>query len=412
MDRSDVLYIIIGNNSMPNLVSIATRINYEGEVVCFYTESTRNIFSQLKNIFEKKSKEKNLDINMKGLEIKDINDITEVREQLEEKIILDNSKKVIELNFTGGTKVLSATAFEVFKNKAKDFSGKAILSYFDGENEVVNSLIINGQANEFYETIKYKKLVDNDILNITAKDIVELHNAEGKIEINEAELILPELSNKIYKEVIVNREHGLNFLYKIEKCLRSIEQKKWKSEFETILENILKDEELLFFKTKEDFFVDGKRFNDMNKKEKEIFTKCFMGFWLEHYIASVLLELKEEGLVDNVFSSVKKKLDKKDVFEVDLMVYNNFSLKCISVTIIETYDEARFKLYEVKTRANQLSGDETKIAYINLCENSDVFSGEYKKMWQEELEDVLIISYNNLANCKELIKNWVNKGEI
>lgn len=410
MNRSDVLYLLIGNNPMPNLISIATRINTIGEINCFYTKQTEKIFRQLRNVVEKKVKENNLAIEIKGLEIDCINDISKVKEQLKNKIIISDTEiGTVELNFTGGNKVLSSSAFQVFKDKSINFAGTSILSYFDGENEVINSLILNkGANNEKYETVKYSDL--KDILNITARDIVDVHNVSGLIKLEAPEIKFKNLSNRIYDEVMVSRQNAIEFPNKLYEFFRNENKKTTVSKFETLIENVLKDNAWKYFNNQEDFYVDGETYENIKSKDDRVkFINCLKGFWFEDYIASILLDLKNDGIIQEVFSSVEKKRDKQEDFEVDLMIYNNFSLKCISVTTLEKDEDAKFKLYEVKTRASQLSGDETRTAYINLCEDSDVLSNEYKKTWQQELKDTLIISYNNLPQCKELIKKWVRR---
>ena len=148
----------------------------------------------------------------------------------------------------------------------------------------------------------------------------------------------------------------------------------------------------------------------MSNSEYKKWKKALQGFWFEHYIEKILLELKEEGIIQSVFSSVTKeaKKDKQD-FEVDLIVYSNFTLRCISVTTIDNDEEAKFKLYEVKARAYQLCGDVNKVAYVNLCPNNEKLLEEYRGVWENKLDDVLIISHDKLKGCKELIKNWVSK---
>lgn len=409
MNRSDVLYLIVGNNPMPNLISIATRINSIGQINCFYTNQTEKIFRQLKSVVERKVRENNLMIEINGLKIDCINDISKVKKQLTDKIIISDAEMgTIELNFTGGTKVLSSAAFVVFKDKSANFSGTSILSYFDGENEEVNSLILNrGTKNENYETVKYSDL--DDILRITSKDIVEVHNVSGLIKLEAPEIRFKNLSDKIFNEVMVSREHSIEFPNKAYEVFNNKKKKEIDENYSELIDEVINHKKWQYFTKKNDFYEADKSYLDMNSKNKEEYIKCLKGFWLEEYMTSILLELKEEAIIEEIFSSVKKKREEQDDFEVDLMVYNNFSLKCISVTTLEKYEDAKFKLYEVKTRADQLAGDETRIAYINICEDNEVLSKEYKKTWQKDLKDTLIISYNNLSDCKELIKKWVNK---
>lgn len=411
MKRSDVLYLLIGNNPMPNLISIAARINSIGQINCFYTKQTEKIFRQLRNVVEKKIKEANLIMEINGLEIDYINDISKVKKQLSDKITINETEMgTIELNFTGGNKVLSSAAFMVFKAKALNFPGTSILSYFDGENEEINSLILNkGPNNDKYETVKYSEL--DDILKITAKDIVEVHNVSGLIKLETPEIKFKNLSNRIYDEVMVSREHAVEFPNKIYEIFAYKKKKEIDENYNELISELLNYKQWRYFIKENDFHEGDKSYIDMSSKNKEAYLECLKGFWFEDYIAEILLELKDEGIIQEVFSSVKKKRDKQDDFEVDLMIYNNFSLKCISVTTLEKDESAKFKLYEVKTRAGQLSGDETRTAYINLCEDSEVLSNEYKKTWQQDLNDTLIISYNNLSKCKNLIKKWINKEE-
>lgn len=410
MKRCDVLYLIIGKNPMPNLISIATRINTIGEIKCFYTESTEKVFKQLKNVVLDKVENKKFNIEISGQKIVNINDINKVKEQLEGYIQIDEmSTDIIELNFTGGTKVLSSIAFQVFKEKSSYFMGTSILSYFDSENEVINSLFIVKGNGEKFKTYKYNEL--EDILDIKSDDIVRVHNINGIIKLKKAERNLLELTKLIFKEIMVSRKNAIEFINKFYETFKKESDKTTITKYKTLIEELFNEYHGTYITKEEDLYVDELSFEKMDKHERKQFLYAFKGFWFEYYIADILLQLKEEGVIKEVFSSVVKSRDDQEDFEVDLMIYNNFTLKCISVTSIEKYELAKFKLYEVKTRASQLAGDETRVAYINMCENSSDLIKEYKEIWTNELDNSLVIAYDNIKFCKELIKEWITKGD-
>ena len=219
---------------MPNLVSIATRIINGGDIICFYTDNTENIFKNIKNLVEEKSGEKDFSVSkIEGRKIINFNDITQVKKQLKDKIIV-NDKELFELNFTGGTKVLSSVAFEVFKTKVNECNGRGILSYFDGESERVSFLELNKGKRKFYIS-KYYDL--EDFLNITAEDIVNLHNT-GNIKLNIGEVQFKNLSNRIAKEVIENRENAINFLEQIYGYRYEYNEGKYKKLYREIINKV------------------------------------------------------------------------------------------------------------------------------------------------------------------------------
>lgn len=51
MEKSDMLYLIIGRNPLPNLIAASTRVKVNGKITCIITggeDGTESIYTNLK----------------------------------------------------------------------------------------------------------------------------------------------------------------------------------------------------------------------------------------------------------------------------------------------------------------------------------------------------------------------------
>lgn len=128
----------------------------------------------------------------------------------------------------------------------------------------------------------------------------------------------------------------------------------------------------------------------------------------------ILLELKEEGVIEDVLANIEKKMEKGTLeFEVDFAAYRKYKLYAISVTSIDNPNIAKGKLYEIKQRARNLAGDEAGICYISLCWDTAELEKEYRNIWdRESLKNSLILGAQDFHILKDKLRNWFKGGEI
>lgn len=411
-EKADILFLIMGGNPFPNLISATTRINKGGRIICICTEDTEG---HPYNRFRRLVKEKmNNNITIEKLLINKFNrrSIEEkIQEKLDSLLYMEDKINLLELNYTGGIKLISITAYHVIKNYNYDKYNKnpnISLTYIDSERELLYFEFSKGTNKKYIsDCVSLSQLDSNFDLNI--KDIISVYsNIDNMEEINE-EGAMPkakELANKL----------GNLF------C--GVGKKQYDERVKFIKENTATgswtNDKKQFINNLSQAFLDYNIFSNndeinllLGSNDEEIFGYFAGTKWLEEYILNILIELKEEGIIEDVQHSIKKirSDEEQGVFEVDLVAYRKYKLFAISITSISTQEEAKGKLYEIKQRAKNLAGDEAGICYINLCWDTDELKREYKNIWDDEtLENTLILGVQDFSNLKNELREWLKEG--
>ncbi|HHW70909.1 MAG TPA: DUF1887 family protein [Clostridiales bacterium] len=411
-EKADILFLIMGGNPFPNLISATTRINKGGRIICICTEDTEG---HPYNRFRRLVKEKmNNNITIEKLLINKFNrrSIEEkIQEKLDNLLYMEDKINLLELNYTGGIKLISITAYHVIKNYNYDKYNKnpnISLTYIDPERELLYFEFSKGTNKKYIsDCVSLSQLDSNFDLNI--KDIISVYsNIDNMEEINE-EGAMPkakELANKL----------GNLF------C--GVGKKQYDERVKFIKENTATgswtNDKKQFINNLSQAFLDYNIFSNndeinllLGSNDEEIFGYFAGTKWLEEYILNILIELKEEGIIEDVQHSIKKirSDEEQGVFEVDLVAYRKYKLFAISITSISTQEEAKGKLYEIKQRAKNLAGDEAGICYINLCWDTDELKREYKNIWDDEtLENTLILGVQDFSNLKNELREWLKEG--
>lgn len=417
MEQADLLFLIMGTNPFPNIIAAITRVKEKGEIICLCTKETEGQpYKRFSMLLNERLKLKN-EINKILVDVVDSDSIERVlRSKLDSKLNKENGDITIELNYTGGTKVImAATAYNVMKNYSKknlNYKIGTILSYIDAEREC---LYYECREDFFkdcrHKTIKLKELKPQ--CNLKVYDIISAYNNINKMNEKSAKTTLDnEEFSQILGNLFVNIDRGI-YDYRISffDSIFNIAKGKGKekdTEKEGKIRKIFKDSSIP---------VTFDSFEQWNFKNKEHVIKYFENsIWFEEYVLKILLELKDEKVLLDVVGNVSRKKGRgnkaDDKFEIDMVAYRNYKLFAISVTTIDTIEEARGKLYEIRQRAKDLAGDEAGMCYITLCWNTEELEQEYKNIWDGfKPKNTLIIGVDKFSNLKEEIKEWIMEGE-
>lgn len=91
MEKSDMLYLIIGRNPLPNLIAASTRVKVNGKITCIITggeDGTESIYTNLKKVIEEKNKGINLNYVTVSTSDWD-NDQKRLREEFEKVLMIE-----------------------------------------------------------------------------------------------------------------------------------------------------------------------------------------------------------------------------------------------------------------------------------------------------------------------------------
>ncbi len=412
--KSDVLYLIMGTTPFPNLISAITRIKENGIIVCICTDSTKgNPYGRFKKVVMNRLKNIEVDyIVVDGFERSNIGDA--IKEDLEGRLQKADKEIFIELNYTGGTKVMSSAAYEAIRyynySKCK-VKANVILSYIDPERELMCYEFKKSDTKYYISnSIKLKNLETTH--EYTVYDVINTYNDglknENKIKENvrmkDLAAEMGSLFCNIDKETY---DKHINFIGDINHYFRDVtkDNKKEKGKgFNSWLDNKLHEERLPFKYKKSDEFGFS--------KDKELYKYFNKTEWLEEYIFSIFLDLKSEGVLDYTAANYEKTQNEEESnFEVDIIAYRQYKLYAVSVTSAIEKELVLDKLYEIKQRAKDLAGDETGMCYINLCWDVDFLKDEIINIWDNsDPQNLLILGAKSFGNLKDEIKVWITRG--
>lgn len=403
--KADILLVVLGGNPFPNFISIATRVKEKGKIICIVSDRTsKGVYEKLKKTVNSK-----MDVDFDKVVIDISNSIEYVnRKRIEEKIAeklkellsLNSNIDLIEINYTGGTKLMSISSYELIKNfkyHSLKLDIDISLTYIDPERERMYFEYKEKDKDKFrFKDISLRELVPS--FNITVKDVIETYIEDGNVS-DKNHIEMPKLSNSLG-----------NLFCNIEKPL-----------YDKRIEIF---GQLYFLAKKKDIEGINKVFLDYNlipdyknidflgfKKKKDVFKYFTKTKWLEDYILNILLQLKDEGVIEDVSSNVEHRKNKQTEFEVDFAAFRKYKLFAISVTSIDKPKEAKGKLYEIKQRAKNLAGDEAGICYINLCWETDELKKQYRNIWdRDNLKNSLILGAQDFHLMKEKLREWFKGG--
>ncbi|WP_449419089.1 DUF1887 domain-containing protein [Phormidium nigroviride] len=425
----DHLFLLIGENPLPNYVAARTLLNKGGTVYLIYTNQTVSQKNCLKTELKIKgfsSKEVPLDKqktdNNKSNAYKIFTEVQDVAKEIP-------SSEKIGLHYTGGTNTMAVHAHRAIF----DLRGgtNAVYSYLDAKT--LEIFIDHPNSDSTHRGVQ---------LTLSLKDLFKLHKYEWQE--NNKPLSEPILADaaaefvRLYQNEeiaktwrIWSNTHPYNNYGELKKA-KEFKDKEWRLKSEDDLSqlslslrgvhpdiiNVLR-QQLDASDTQLSLkFTKAKGFNSYQQV-----CEWLGGIWLEHYVLQQVKELtKELQLGESKMSFVIKKSQTWEggVFEFDVAFMRSYQLFAISCTTSKDQKECKLKLFEAYTRAKQLGGDEARVALVCCCDDDPSKPQRLDKWLKSQLEGavsnpkIAVFLREDLANLKEKIAKWVkdNKGAL
>lgn len=394
MRKSDVLFLIVGTNPMPNVISIVNRLKENGQLYLIHSHeddtkfSTEKIAKELIKILNEKfncMKVKSIAVD----KLKETSMIFELKNRFSELNVGSDDNKTIELNYTGGTKLMSSTIYGYFKRKLRKENNDIILSYLDSEKDIfVYEEMQNGEVRVVEEKIEEQKISKM----FTIKNIINSHG----------------LNYDKDKTDIKFLNVALDIYTKFE-ALTLDEKYIWLKEMNIILGDYFKNKKqgdnhlIMEFLQKYSNHSEIEQIKDLKIKEA---IDYLIGESLEEYIFYILQSLKNDREIDDFIWSYEQQItDIMANIEIDFVIIKDTKNYLLSVTLCEEESECKLKLYEAKTRGEQLSGDETRIGFICLYKSYL----ELRELLDEDINysKNLVIAIDNFTGVRNKILQWI-----
>lgn len=402
MQKSEALFLIIGTNPMPNMIAISNRVEKCGKV--FLISSSNDKDNEVKFSTLKIARKIKDTLNKNFIDM--IIDIIEVnkdnQENIREQVMLrvNGLEGIIELNYTGGTKLMASTLYKYFKEMMKMNEKQIILSYLDNIKE---KFIVEHNLNSKYSYLENSINVDEFNTSFNLKDIIQCHCLEFEEYQNNYE--------KNYNDYL----YGENF-----EKLDSKDKLKWISDLELIMPG--KDnvgmvvdfiEKYISISARKEFesrIAETKNHKDQIEVVSQI-KRYLCGDALEGYFNYIFYEFKEDGLIDEYIWSFKPYEGEKESkdnanAEIDFVIKKGYKIITMSVTLCDD-DKSKSKLYEVLTRSAQIAGDESKCIFQCLYKDHIELENYIKNIEFEVKQNLNVIALDNFYNVKQTLLKWI-----
>ena len=450
--KVDHLFLLVGENPLPNYVAAKTLLAEGGKPYLVFTEHTQKPAERLKDVLGLGDNE------MVPLDNNESNPC-EIKKRIRDKIkeIQDHpdnaKKKQFGLNYTGGTKAMAVHAYQALlqprlEEPTYKLNPEPIFSYLDSRNL---KMLIDQPTNPIPLDIP------KEPLDFSLEKLFKLHGftlsqtSEGKAKIK-TKITFHELVEAIVKhksewknwclKVLSLESRTKIELGEIKNANNQIEKivglGDWKNatdlrklalpiqELPEELTNILKQNELLddngclSIQKIEQASIIPKP-TKTKEYPKEI-CKWLEGVWLEDYVLQKLKDIQkqeqkeideqvkqeEERLIDEVGMSFNFP-ENADIghFEFDVAFLRRYQLFALSCTTDTDAGLCKLKLFEAYRRARQMGGDEARVALVCCYDKPE----KIKQGFMSQIKDdkVNVFGSGDLADLSEKLKTWIQE---
>lgn len=415
--KVDHLFLLIGENLLPNYVAANLLVNQGKNLYLIHTADTERQAKRLQGILLKD------EINgLKAVELRSLNDYESdayyIQKEIRAKLETIKSGK-IGLNYTGGTKAMSAHAYRTLfyeETKDKTYRQRAdiIFSYLDARRL---EMCIDREDND-----RIRLKIKPDTLSIELVKIFQLHGLELKKKpTQQAQLpkLAAELAN-IFKEETKSKQwfDWFDNVFREQAYQqKSTGKGDWKSntslmEVLTPLEKL--PQEIIAAFRQENFVKNDDKLSlqQLQKtgsfKDIKHFCKWIDGVWLEHYVLAQIKNVAEKQLIRDYGMDFEIPLQGTQ-FQFDIAFTRGYQIFAISCTTSSDRKLCKSKLFEAYLRARQMGGDEARVALICCFNEPDTLKAEILASTNDK--KIAVFGRKHLTNLSEEIANWITQND-
>jgi len=410
--KVDHLFLLIGENPLPNYVAARLLLNRGGTPYLVYTTGTEKLAKRLQTILSNEL------IGLKTAKLVSLNDYESDAYHIKEAICpeieaIKDGK--IGLNYTGGTKAMAVHAYRAIFSKD---SPETVFSYLDPRKLEMCIDRENG------DRIRIK--VKPEMLQVKLVKLFQIHSLELKANPTQ-EAQLPELATTL-AGVFKNEQKAKQwfdwyynvFCGEVRKKKKNGDWGDWKSKSESISVEKLPPEIKAEFQRKNLISSDGKLSLQAVQQLKTIkqepvfteikhFCKYIDGFWLEHHVLQHVKNIADNNSIKDYGLNFKVPLKgTQQGFEFDVAFTRGYQLFAISVSTTSKRDLCKNKLFEAYLRARQMGGDEARVALICCSDEPDTLKAEMALLDDKK---IAVFGRDDLMDLSSKIEEWIKKTD-
>jgi hypothetical protein len=408
--KVDHLFLLIGENPLPNYVAARLLLNKEGTPYLVYTTGTKDIAKRLQTILS------NEPIGLKTAQLVPLNDYESdayhIKGAIRPKLQAIKVGK-IGLNYTGGTKAMAVHAYRAVFSKEHP---NTVFSYLDPRK--LEMCIDREDAPCILLKVK------PELLEVKLVELFELHCLKlGGKPTQEAQL--PELA-AVLATVFKDEDKAKQWFDWYYNIFREEARKKkkngdwgdWKSQTSLIelaipLEKV--PQEILTSFCQEDFVASDNKLcfkqvqNKNTFKKLEHFCDYLDGLWLEHHVLQQVKNIAYQNSIKDYGNDFDVPLSgTKDGFQFDVAFTRGYQLFAISVSTTSDRKLCKSKLFEAYLRARQMGGDEARVALVCCTNEPDTLKAEMALLDDKK---IAVFGREDLIDLSSKIEEWIKQTD-
>jgi hypothetical protein len=412
----DHLFLLIGENPLPNYVAAKTLLKSTGKPYLVYTKYTENAANRLRDILGLTEHEK---VPLENNESNAFEIKKRIKGKVEELQKKYPEHKHFGLNYTGGTKAMAVHAYQVLIDLR--LLPEPTFSYIDPRNL---EILIDQKNSQIPFDVLDAQIKQS--LQMSFERLFDLHDLRWKPnDIPITKPSLPQASKEILQIYLNNRsEIAKPYQNWCESQLWKSKKKNYRGIYtywldEPDLATVILDITDLPAKIKPVFnkYL-GAAGNQLSLQEAK--KKGFQQFshicgwlncgWFEDYVLAEVQKIPSNLKIDESAMSfhiedpdnVSAEWDK---FEFDVAFRRCYQLFALSCTTAIYDNVCKEKLFEAYVRARQLGGAEARVALV--CPHNDPARLEKQLKVLTQDRRIAVFGQKHLMNLSQAIAKWV-----
>jgi hypothetical protein len=399
----DHLFLLMGENALPNCVAALTLLKSGGIPYLVYTNRTQIQAKHLALILSKFS-------HLNPAELIHLResqgDAYAIRHAIQ--AVAQNLTGTVGLNYTGGTKSMSVHAYRILEQ----LYPQAIFSYLDSNTLeiIIDQDLAPGVRFKVTPKLSLEQLFQlhglvwrsdqpphtEPIQAIAATRLAHLHQFESNLRIWRS-WCNRELRQSGKNEYSRWKEEGE--LEQLPPCdLAGLTQP-----FKQLLQQHLgADKGALTLQT-----AQKQGFNSITQ-----LCEWLDGTWLEHYTLAQIQQISTQGDIHESRQSFRiqdsVRPNSWDKFEFDVAFMRHYQLFALSCTTTESRSLCKQKLIEANLRSRQLGGAEARVALVCCHRNPDSLRSELEVATRNR--KIAVFGRSDLPDLGQKIVNWVKQN--
>jgi len=385
--RTDVLFLLIGSNPLPNYVAARLLTHEQGTLVLLHSQATATVAERLKS----RLRSERADLSTQLFTVQEADGPAIARKVREAVQQFERSypRRTIGLNYTGGTKPMAAYSYQALSTMFP----AGVFSYLDARTL---SMVIDPGGGPV-QRIPVERQV-----TLKLADIVEMHGYQ--IKSKRTTPIHVAIAAAIAQVHLA--PEGLTQWRKWLDTWKGGATLPDSTRFPALASAIQAFDAACGGKASDEGVARALGFQQLKQC-----GKYFIGGWLEDHTLDALSKTHQQMPLEDYASEILIRSSVRPDFDLDVAATIGYQLFAISCIATEQKSKAKEHLLEIFTRAGQLGGDEARFAAITFCDDTNVrdLQREVSEAWDAQGK-IRVFGRSHIGDLPTHLLRWFREA--